>query len=144
MEIKNEDKRWIVKEPGNPLNVRQMAQELGIDQVLANLLVQRGVTTFDGARDFFRPDLSKLYDPFLMRDMDVAVERLHKAIENNENILIYGDYDVDGIVSAIYEIRDMSADKRHQMGIRGKEYILRTSTYQILAQNFADLFSEGE
>jgi single-stranded-DNA-specific exonuclease len=96
MEIKNEDKRWIVKEPGNPLNVRQMAQELGIDQVLANLLVQRGVTTFDGARDFFRPDLSKLYDPFLMRDMDVAVERLHKAIENNENILIYGDYDVDG------------------------------------------------
>ncbi len=96
MEIKNEDKRWIVREPGNPLNVRQMAQELGIDQVLANLLVQRGITTFDGARDFFRPDLSKLHDPFLMCDMEVAVERLHKAIENDENILIYGDYDVDG------------------------------------------------
>jgi single-stranded-DNA-specific exonuclease len=96
MEIKNEDKRWIVREPGNPLNVRQMAQELGIDQVLANLLVQRGITTFDGARDFFRPDLSKLHDPFLRCDMEVAVERLHKAIENDENILIYGDYDVDG------------------------------------------------
>jgi single-stranded-DNA-specific exonuclease RecJ len=96
MEIKNADRRWIVKEQGDPLAVRQLSQSLGIDPVLANLLVQRGVTTFEEARSFFRPDLSMLHDPFLMRDMDVAVERLHRAITNNENILIYGDYDVDG------------------------------------------------
>lgn len=113
MEIKNEDKRWIVKEPGNPLNVRQMAQELGIDQVLANLLVQRGINSFEEARNFFRPDLSRLHDPFLMKDMDVAVERLHKAIVNNENILIYGDYDVDGTtaVALLYSFVRTLTDK---------------------------------
>lgn len=96
MEIKNADKRWIVRESGNPGAVRQLSQSLGLDVVLANLLVQRGITTFDEAKDFFRPDLSKLHDPFLMKDMDAAVLRLHKAIEDKENILIYGDYDVDG------------------------------------------------
>ncbi len=96
MEINNLDRKWIVKEPGNPAHVRQLAQELGVDPVLANLLVQRGITSFEGARKFFRPDLSMLHDPFLMKDMDAAVERLHKAIEKGEKILIYGDYDVDG------------------------------------------------
>lgn len=90
------DKKWIVREPGNPAVVRQLTQELGIDHVLANLLVQRGISTFEKARDFFRPDLSRLHDPFLMKDMDKAVERLHKAISSKEQILIYGDYDVDG------------------------------------------------
>src|SRR5574344_550232 len=89
-------KKWLVKEPGNPTLVRQMAQELGIDQVLANLLVQRGITTFEDAHEFFRPELSMLHDPFLMIDMDKAVERIHKAVESNEKIMIYGDYDVDG------------------------------------------------
>ncbi len=96
MEMKNMDRKWIVKEPGNPAAVRRLSQELGVDPVLANLLVQRGITTFGQAREFFRPDLSMLHDPFLMKDMEVAVERLHKAIENRENILVYGDYDVDG------------------------------------------------
>jgi single-stranded-DNA-specific exonuclease len=98
------DKKWIVKEPGNPALVRQLAQEVGIDQVLANLLVQRGIKTFEQARDFFRPDLSKLHDPFLMKDMDRAVARLHESIINKENLLIYGDYDVDGTtaVALIY------------------------------------------
>ena len=90
------EKKWIVKEPGNPALVRQLAQELGIDQVLANLLVQRGITTYEDAMEFFRPDLSMLHNPFLMLDMDKAVERIHKAVESKEKILIYGDYDVDG------------------------------------------------
>ncbi|MCF0164560.1 MAG: single-stranded-DNA-specific exonuclease RecJ [Bacteroidales bacterium] len=90
------DKKWIVKEPGNPALVRQLAQEVGIDQVLANLLVQRGITSYAQAREFFRPDLSMLHDPFLMTDMDKAVERIKKAVDSKENILIYGDYDVDG------------------------------------------------
>lgn len=90
------DRKWIVKEPGNPALVRQLATELGADQVLANLLVQRNIKTFQEARDFFRPELSKLHDPFLMKDMDKAVDRLEKAIKVHEKILIYGDYDVDG------------------------------------------------
>ncbi len=90
------EKKWIVKEQGNPAAVRALSAELGIDQVLANLLVQRNITTADRAREFFKPDLSKLHDPFLMKDMDKAVERLGKAISSEEKVLIYGDYDVDG------------------------------------------------
>ena len=98
------EKKWVVKEPGNPAAVRQLAQELGIDQVLANLLVQRGIDTFAKAREFFRPDLSMLHDPFLMKDMDKAVERMDRAIRDKERILVYGDYDVDGTtaVSLVY------------------------------------------
>lgn len=80
--------------------VRQLAQEIGIDEVLANLLVHRGITSFNEARDFFRPDIRKLHDPFLMKNMEIAVNRLHKAIEGKEKILIYGDYDVDGTTAA--------------------------------------------
>ena len=98
------EKKWVVKEQGNPASVRQLAQELGIDQVLANLLVQRGIDTFAKAREFFRPDLSMLHDPFLMKDMDKAVERMDQAIRDKERILVYGDYDVDGTtaVSLVY------------------------------------------
>ncbi len=104
MEINNIGRKWIVKEPGNPAAVRRLAHELGTDPVLANLLVQRGINTYEEARTFFRPDLSMLHDPFLMQDMDKAVERLHKAITNSEKILVYGDYDVDGTsaVSLVY------------------------------------------
>ena len=105
MEITNLDRKWIVKEPGNPAQVRQLAQSLGVDPVLANLLVQRGIHTFEEARRFFRPDLSMLHDPFLMKDMHQAVDRLHKAVGNGEKILIYGDYDVDGTtaVALVYK-----------------------------------------
>lgn len=116
MEINSLDRKWIVNEPGNPALVRQLAQELGVDQVLANLLVQRGITTFDEAKKFFRPDLSMLHDPFLMRDMNAAVDRLHLAIERGEKILVYGDYDVDGttavalVYSFIKKLLDGSVD----------------------------------
>ena len=90
------EKKWIIREQGNPALVRKLSADLGIDQILANLLVQRNITTAEQARDFFRPDLSKLHDPFLMKDMDKAVERLDRAITDKEKVLIYGDYDVDG------------------------------------------------
>ena len=98
------DKRWIVKPVIDQEAVGRLSAELGVDPVLASLLVQRGVTTFEQARSFFRPDLSELHDPFLMKDMDKAVERLRKAIVSGEKILIYGDYDVDGTtaVSLVY------------------------------------------
>ena len=78
---------------------QKLAEELSINPILAQLLVQRGVTTFDEARRFFRPDLADLHNPFLMADMDKAVERLTKAMQTNEKILVYGDYDVDGTTS---------------------------------------------
>ncbi len=83
----------------------KLADELSISPVLAQLLVQRDIYSFDDARDFFRPDLANLHDPFLMADMDRAVERLTKAMHLNEKILIYGDYDVDGTtsVSLVYK-----------------------------------------
>jgi len=98
------DKKWIVIEPGNPALVRQLASDLGIDQTLSNLLVQRNVKTQAEARSFLRPQLEQLHDPFLMKDMDKAVERLIWALGKNEKILIYGDYDVDGTtaVSLVY------------------------------------------
>jgi single-stranded-DNA-specific exonuclease len=89
-------KRWAIKEQGDSELVRSLSKELNIDQNLANLLVQRGITTFDEARAFFRPSLSNLHDPFLMKDMDRAIQRIEDAVSNNEKILVFGDYDVDG------------------------------------------------
>jgi len=90
------EKFWIVKSQGDAGTIGNLAKELGIDPHLSNLLVQRGVKTFEEARMFFRPTLEYLHDPFLMRDMDKAINRIKTALTNNEKILIYGDYDVDG------------------------------------------------
>ena len=89
---------------GNSETIHKLAGELNIHPILAQLLVQRGVNTFDEAKHFFRPSLSDLHDPFLMKDMDKAVERISNAILNKEKILVYGDYDVDGTtaVSLVY------------------------------------------
>lgn len=101
---KRMEKRWVVKPGADEAIVSSLAKELGIDKVLANLLVQRGIHTFEEAKKFFRPSLDSLHDPFLMKDMDKAIERLERAIRNNEKILVYGDYDVDGTtaVSLVY------------------------------------------
>ena len=90
------DRKWAFREAGDQETISRLSAELGIDPVLATLLEQRGIRTFDEARKFFRPSLSALHDPFLMKDMDVAVERLEKAVKGGEKILVYGDYDVDG------------------------------------------------
>lgn len=98
------DKRWIYKNKGNPETINHLAEALGVERVLATLLVQRGISTFDEAKKFFRPSLEDLYNPFLMKDMQAAVERIERAIRGNERILVYGDYDVDGTtaVALIY------------------------------------------
>jgi len=90
------DKNWVIKATGNEAVIASLSQELGIDKPLAQLLVQRGITTFEEARIYFRPDLANMHDPFLMKDMDVAIQRILDAIESHEKVLIYGDYDVDG------------------------------------------------
>ena len=90
------ESRWLLKDLPDAPQVRLLAGALNVDDTLAGLLVQRGVTSFDQARNFFRPQLDALPDPFCMRDMEVAVARLNTAQERSEQILIYGDYDVDG------------------------------------------------
>jgi single-stranded-DNA-specific exonuclease len=91
--------------PDQQATSEQLAQELGISTVLTKLLVLRGITTFEEAKHFFRPDLSHLHDPFLMNDMDKAIERLNMALGRKEKILVYGDYDVDGTtaVALVYK-----------------------------------------
>ncbi|MFD1094595.1 single-stranded-DNA-specific exonuclease RecJ [Salegentibacter chungangensis] len=91
--------RWTLQPKPNPEIVDELSKKLGVGKAVASLLAQRGVKTFEEARKFFRPDLADLHDPFLMKDMELAVARIEKAIENGENILVYGDYDVDGTTS---------------------------------------------
>lgn len=88
--------RWISKPKPNQETVHSLSNSLGIDKVLATLLVQRGVDTFEKAKSFFRPNLEHLHNPFLMKGMEDAVQRIFDAIENNETIMVFGDYDVDG------------------------------------------------
>lgn len=92
-------KRWVIQEVDDVEAVGRLSTELNINKTLARLLVLRGIKTFDEAKKFFRPDASHLHDPFLMLNMDKAVNRLLDAIETGEKILIYGDYDVDGTTS---------------------------------------------
>jgi single-stranded-DNA-specific exonuclease len=90
------EKRWVVKERGETAVVRQLAGALGVSDSLANLMVQRSITSAAEASTFFNPSLDYLHDPFQMKDMNIAVDRISTAIKKNERILVYGDYDVDG------------------------------------------------
>lgn len=91
--------RWTIKAKPEQNDIDTLADELGVDDLVAQLLIQRGIDSYEKAKKFFRPQLSDLHDPFLMKDMDLAVERIEIAIASNENILVYGDYDVDGTTS---------------------------------------------
>ncbi|MGD9327391.1 MAG: single-stranded-DNA-specific exonuclease RecJ [Cyclobacteriaceae bacterium] len=93
------DQRWIIKSTPDNRKVEQLSKEINVNPVLSSILIQRGIDTYKKAKSYFRPSLSGLHDPFLMEDMDLAIERLNRAIHNGENILIYGDYDVDGTTS---------------------------------------------
>ncbi len=90
------ERRWVIKEQGDPVVIRQLADSLGVSISLANLMVQRNINSATEATAFFQPSLDYLHDPFLMKDMNVAVDRISSAINKNEKILVYGDYDVDG------------------------------------------------
>ncbi|MDG1171716.1 MAG: single-stranded-DNA-specific exonuclease RecJ [Polaribacter sp.] len=88
--------RWTLKPQPEKEKVEKLAKELQVNSAIATILCQRNIETFEAAKNYFRPNLEQIHDPFLMKDMDVAVSRIETAIANNENILIYGDYDVDG------------------------------------------------
>jgi len=92
-------KRWVEREVENLTAIAELQESLKIDSILADLLVKRGINTYEESRYFFRPALEQLHDPFLMKDMDVAIARIELAIQSGEKILVYGDYDVDGTTS---------------------------------------------
>ncbi|SHG85031.1 single-stranded-DNA-specific exonuclease RecJ [Winogradskyella jejuensis] len=91
--------RWTIKPKPDSEKIKTLKEALQVDDILATLLLQRGIETFEDAKTFFRPSFDDLHDPFLMKDMDKAVARIEAAISNGENILVYGDYDVDGTTS---------------------------------------------
>jgi single-stranded-DNA-specific exonuclease len=98
------EKKWKMNESNDPAIVQKLQQELSVDRIVAALLCQRGISTFDDSKVFFRPEYGQLNDPFLMKNMDKAIDRINSAIAINEKVLIYGDYDVDGTtaVSLVY------------------------------------------
>jgi single-stranded-DNA-specific exonuclease len=105
--------RWKMREFPSREEIRALASQLNGNEIIASLLIQRGITNRDLAKSFFRPELADLHDPFLMKDMDLAVNRLEKAIAAKEKILVYGDYDVDGTtaVALFYTfLRTLDAD----------------------------------
>jgi single-stranded-DNA-specific exonuclease len=96
---KDMEKRWVEWEVKNHTASAELQESLKIDAILADLLVKRGINSYEDAHSFFRPSLEQLHDPFLMKDMDLAITRIEQAIQAGEKILIYGDYDVDGTTS---------------------------------------------
>ena len=106
------EKRWVEKTGGSHTEIENLARDLGVSKRLSALLINRGIHTFDEAKNFFRPTLDMLHDPFLMADMDVAIERIEQALKNKERIMVYGDYDVDGTtaVSLVYSFFSQHTD----------------------------------
>ena len=92
------NKRWEIKESDSEI-VKKLAKDLNVSEIVAHLLVLRDIKTFEEAKLFFRPKITHLHDPFLMKNMQIAVKRIETAILNNQKILVYGDYDVDGTTS---------------------------------------------
>jgi single-stranded-DNA-specific exonuclease len=118
------EKKWIIKESGDNVVVKQLSDALGVSESLANLMVQRSMTTPEEAHAFFNPSLDYLHDPFMMKDMNIAVDRLSTAIKKNEKILVYGDYDVDGItaVALVYSfLREQYSNIEYYIPDRYKE-----------------------
>ena len=118
------EKRWVIKERGDSVVVKQLAGALGVSESLSNLMVQRNITSPQEAKAFFSPDLSYLHDPFMMKDMNIAVDRLSTAIKKNEKILVYGDYDVDGTtaVALVYSfLKEQYSNVEYYIPDRYKE-----------------------
>ena len=139
-------KKWILKPKANEQLVAELQESLCVSKIVAELLVQRGISTFEAAKTFFRPNLRHLHNPFLMKDMDSAVVRLSTAIQQGENILVYGDYDVDGttavslmysFIKSIHENVDYYIPDRYSEGygisFKGVDYAANKNFSLIIA-----------
>lgn len=137
------EKKWKYAQAPPSASVAALADALQVDEPIAWLLCHRKVCSFEQARDFFRPDLGKLHDPFLMKDMEKAVDRLAEAIERQERILVYGDYDVDGTtsVAVLYRfIKSLNPAVQFYVPDRHKEgYGLSMTGVEWAAENNIDL-----
>ncbi|MCX6278024.1 MAG: single-stranded-DNA-specific exonuclease RecJ [Bacteroidetes bacterium] len=140
------EKSWELKQRGDSEIIKHLSDVLNIEPALANLLVQRGINTFDEAKTFFRPALDHLYDPFLMMDMDKAINRITRAINGKERILVYGDYDVDGTsaVALVYTFLNTvhedigfyipdRYDEGYGISFKGIDYAAETNVKLIIA-----------
>ena len=141
------EKRWVVKPQGDRAVVESLSAALGMPTVLTNLLVQRGIDTMEKAKKFFSPSLRDLHDPFLMKDMEKAVERIERAVKAGEKVMIYGDYDVDGTtaVALVYKFLSQIGHKNlsfyipdryvdgYGISIRSIEHALRKGVTLVIA-----------
>ena len=141
------EKRWVVKPQGDRVAVETLSAELGMPTVLTNLLVQRGIDTMEKAKKFFSPSLRDLHDPFQMKDMEKAVERIERAVKAGEKVMIYGDYDVDGTtaVALVYKFLSQIGHKNlsfyipdryvdgYGISIRSIEHALRKGVTLVIA-----------
>jgi len=150
------EKRWKIKEQANSEDIKKLSAELnGLDETLTNILLQREIDTFEKAKSFFRPSLDEIHNPFLMKDMDKAVNRLIAAIENKEKILIYGDYDVDGTTSVslvysylknFYPALDRETEKKGQIISKNNKEQSQSDNYKSqfgLEYYIPDRYAEG-
>lgn len=139
-------KRWLIRNDYDVEVVEDLAEKLNVDPIIATLLVERGVTTFEEARRFFRPSLEQLHDPFLMRDMHQAISRIETALQRHERIMVYGDYDVDGTsaVALLYSFLHTMSDnldfyipdreaEGYGISFRGIDYAHETGVKLIIA-----------
>lgn len=135
--------RWVYAEPEKEESVPELQQQLGVPKTIARLLSIRGIDKYEQAKSFFRPSLKQLHDPFLMKDMNVAAERLAEAIRAGEKILVYGDYDVDGTTatSLLYIfLQDFGVDVEYYIPHRFKEgYGINEEGVEYAVQHNADL-----
>ena len=133
------EKRWVIKPNGELETASLLAEHLKISPILLKLLVQRGINTYEEAKNFFRPSLDHLHDPFLMKDMDVAVGRIEEAIRQREKIMVYGDYDVDGTtaVTIVYTfLKTLHGDITYYIPDRYKEgYGISTAGIDFAKEN---------
>ena len=140
------EKRWIIREDYDLETVEKLAASLGVDKNIATLLVERGVTTFEEARRFFRPGLDQIHDPFLMKGMKEAIARINEAIRRQERIMVYGDYDVDGTsaVALVYSyLKELDSNidfyipdrerEGYGVSVQGVDYARETGVNLIIA-----------
>ena len=108
-------KRWLIKPTPAPEKIELLSKAINVNWYLSAILIQRGIQDFETAKTYFRPSLNQLHDPFLMQDMDKAVTRIKQAIDGEEKILIYGDYDVDGVTATALMVQALSALPHHPL-----------------------------
>ena len=134
-------KKWIVRE-SNPVEVKRIAETLEVSELTAKILYQRGIKDAASAKNFLEPEAAPFNDPFLMLGMREAVDRIKKALDNNEKICIYGDYDVDGMSASailIRTLRNLGANVESYIPDRSEGYGLNVPALQSISADGAGL-----